>query len=47
MENQLVILRKEILIEYQTLSEQQNKCNELDKKANEIRATIILLKENL
>ena len=47
MENQLKVLRKEILIKYQALSEQQNKCNELDKRANDIRATILLLKQNL
>ena len=47
MENKLKVIRREIQIEYQTLSEQQNKCNKLDKKANDIRATILLLKENI
>ena len=47
MENKLEVIRREIQIEYQALSEQQNKCNKLDKKANDIRATILLLKENI
>ena len=47
LENQLKSIRKKIQIEYQALSEQQNKCNKLDKKASDIRATTLLLKENI
>ena len=47
MERQLEVIRREIQIEYQTLGEQQNKCTKLDKKANDIRSTIVLLKENI
>ena len=47
MERQLEVIRREIQIEYQALSECQNRCNKLDKKASNIRSTIQLLKENI